>query len=460
MTVLAASIVTRAGKPLVSRQFTGFSRARIESLLLSFTKLIPTNVQHTTLLSSDGTIRYVYMPVDDLYVLLLTPPSSNIIADLDTLQLLTRIVAETCASALGGRGGASESEVLRNSFELLSSFDEVVSLGYREKVGIGEVRAAMEMESHEERIQDIIARNKEMEAKEELKRRAKQLEMQRKDMLRRGQDPYSSNNAGGGAGRFDSYQPPAQSQYDYTPPSAAPTQAPLQTKFKGKGMQLGAGKVSKTNDLIDALGGAPDEPMPTFSHHTPLQTSAAPSPVPVAAAPVASPTPVNPFGQVDKEECVPWFRLPVSFQRWADEMLLFMLHSVHLVIRETFSLELARDGGLSGPVTIAGSLDLRLAAPEFAKLQIQLQHQGGSETQFKPHPNVDKQAWAKTSLVGLKDANKGFPVGQDVKVLRWRMQKKDDALVPLASASSQHSTVRAGGQADWNCTHSQLLAIA
>jgi hypothetical protein len=89
------------------------------------------------------------------------------------------------------RGGVGESEVLRNAFELLSAFDEVISLGHRERVGMTEVRAAMEMESHEERIQDIIARNKEQEAKEELKRRAKQLEMQRREMLRRGQNPYA-----------------------------------------------------------------------------------------------------------------------------------------------------------------------------------------------------------------------------------------------------------------------------
>jgi hypothetical protein len=133
---------------------------------------------------------------DELYVLLLTPPLSNILLDIETLHLVGRIVSETCSVA-GGRGGATEAEVLRNSFELLSSFDEVVSLGYRERVGISEVRAAMEMESHEERIQEIIARNKEQEAKEELKRRAKQLEMQRREMLKRGQSPYGGSGCVG-----------------------------------------------------------------------------------------------------------------------------------------------------------------------------------------------------------------------------------------------------------------------
>ena len=116
---------------------------------------------------------------------MITPPLSNILLDIETLHLIGRIVSETC-SVMSGRGAAGEAEVLRASFELLSSFDEVVSLGYRERVAINDVRAAMEMESHEERIQEIIARNKEQEAKEELKRRAKQLEMQRREMQRQG----------------------------------------------------------------------------------------------------------------------------------------------------------------------------------------------------------------------------------------------------------------------------------
>lgn len=311
MTVLAASVITRSGKPLISRQFHGsFARARLESLLVSFTKLIPANVEHTTLLSSDGSIRYVYAPVDDLYVLLLTPPSSNIILDLDTLRLLTRIVSETCASMGAARsgGGANEAHVLANSFELLSSFDEVISMGYRDKVGIGEVRAAMEMESHEERIQEIIARNKEMEAKEELKRRAKQLEMQRKEMMRRGQDPYASLGSSGSSlnNRYDSYTPtpaaPSAPVYDYSS-SSAPT-ASAAPKFKNKGMQLGASKANKNRDLVDALGGgAEEEPIAPVFQHAPAAV-AAPEPVPSPVNLPASQTQANPFGQVDHEECV------------------------------------------------------------------------------------------------------------------------------------------------------------
>ncbi len=91
----------------------------------------------------------------------------------------------------------TEPAVLANSFELLCAFDEVVSLGYKESVSLQQVRNVLEGESHEEKIQEIIARNKEAEAKEELKRRAKQLEMQRREQQRR----QAAGGGGAGAGQ-------------------------------------------------------------------------------------------------------------------------------------------------------------------------------------------------------------------------------------------------------------------
>lgn len=101
-------------------------------------------------------------------------------------------------------------------------------------------------------------------------------------------------------------------------------------------------------------------------------------------------------------------------------------------------MELGREGGLSGtgPVTVSGSLDLHLRSPDMSKVAIQLSHAGLGDTQFKPHPNVDKPAWTKSSIIKMRDANKGFPIGQDVKVLRWKMTKNDDSLIPLSSAYS------------------------
>lgn len=134
---------------VISRQFRDMTRARIESLLASFPKLIPTNTQHTSVETPE--VRYVYQPLEDLYILLITNKASNILQDIDTLHLFARVVSDLCRSA-------DEREILKNAFELLGAFDEIVSLGYKENVNLMQVRSVLEMESHEEKIQEIIAR--------------------------------------------------------------------------------------------------------------------------------------------------------------------------------------------------------------------------------------------------------------------------------------------------------------
>ncbi len=127
--ILAASIVTRS--------------------VSSFPRLIPTNSQHTSVETAD--VRYVYQPLEELYILLITNKASNILQDIDTLHLVTRVVSDQCRNA-------DEKEISRNAYELLNAFDEVISLGYRENINLMQVRNVLEMESHEEKIQEIISR--------------------------------------------------------------------------------------------------------------------------------------------------------------------------------------------------------------------------------------------------------------------------------------------------------------
>ena len=134
---------------VISRQFRDMSRARIESLLASFTKVIPTNSQHTSVETAD--VRYVYQPLEDLYILLITNKASNILQDIETLKTFARVVSDICRSA-------DQREISKNAFELLEAFDEIVSLGYKESVNLMQIRSNLEMESHEEKIQEIIAR--------------------------------------------------------------------------------------------------------------------------------------------------------------------------------------------------------------------------------------------------------------------------------------------------------------
>ena len=250
MVLLAASISTRGGKPVISRQFREMPRARVEALLASFPKLISAGSQHTTI--ETDTVRYVYQPLEDLYMILITNKSSNILQDIDTLHLFARTVSDMCRSL-------DERDVLRNSFELLGAFDEIVSLGYRENVGLQQIKTFLEMESHEEKIQEIIERNKEMEAKEELKRRVKQLEMQRRDAARRGQPAFQGNSGGFGTGGYQSvrqFEGAGATSTIVRDTGANPSSTPAAKPFKSKGMQLG-----KKTKNVALLGDEADNDM-------------------------------------------------------------------------------------------------------------------------------------------------------------------------------------------------------
>lgn len=101
----------------------------------------------------------------------------------------------------------------------------------------------------------ILQQNKEAEAKEELKRRAKQLEMQRREQQRRAAGGGGSSYLGGGATGYSAvprFEAPERAPARVTTSSPAPAaRAPA---FKGTGMKLGS-KKTKQAELLDALGG-------------------------------------------------------------------------------------------------------------------------------------------------------------------------------------------------------------
>jgi len=356
-------------------------RSRVEALLASFPKLADSSSQHTTV--EQDNVRFVYQPLDELYMVLITNRQSNILQDINTLHLFAQVVSSICKSM-------DEREIGRNAFELLSAFDEIVTLGYRENLTMSQIKTFLDMESHEERIQEIIARNKELEATEERKKRAAQLAMQRKEMRARGS---------GGIGGM-----PRQGSYPtYTPPVTTPAMpdtydsytAAKNEKFtkalptRGKGMQLG--KKSKTGSMFETvrndLGAEAEVNAPLAG-------------VPAPAAPPVQPALTAARPSLDKE-------------------------AVHVTIAEAISAKLGREGAVES-FEVKGDLQLRISDPSLTQVKLNLAVGDIKNAQLNAHPKVDKAQFKNNNTIQLTDTSKGFPANNSIQVMRWRLVAKPD----------------------------------
>lgn len=80
MVVISATICTKDGKIIMSRQFI---KTKVEELIANFPKLIEPGTQCTHV--ETDSVRYVYLPLDKLYLVLITNKNSNIIEDLEII---------------------------------------------------------------------------------------------------------------------------------------------------------------------------------------------------------------------------------------------------------------------------------------------------------------------------------------------------------------------------------------
>ncbi|KAH9567505.1 hypothetical protein CY35_03G030500 [Sphagnum magellanicum] len=387
MVVLAASVISKSGKALVSRQFMDMSRIRIEGLLAAFPKLVGSGKQHTYVETEN--VRYVYQPMESLFLLLVTNKQSNILEDLETLRLISKLVPEYVPAL-------DEEGICKMAFELIFAFDEVISLGHKENVTLGQVKQYVEMESHEERLHKLVIESKINDTKDLMKRKASEIDKNRIEKQRsdkgggflsvpstgfRFENGFSDNNSSGGSGGFknnstnfgsggldsDAFKPKARSAT-----SGAP---------KASGMQLG--KSTKTNQFLESLKAEGEV----------IVETAAPGPLRSAVPVITDPIMVG--------------------------------------IEEKLSVTLKKDGGLENLV-VQGTMSLVVQNEEDAYIRVQVESGVNKVFNFNTHPNIDKNLYAEKNILGLKDPNRPFPTGTSLAILRWRMQSKQESLVPLS----------------------------
>ena len=106
MVLIAAAVCNKTGKAIISRQFVELTKSRIEvwskswprqplwtspfsqGLVAAFPKLMTAGKQHTFV--ETDSVRYVYQPLDSLYMLLITTKVIAIVIKLSFVNILYR----------------------------------------------------------------------------------------------------------------------------------------------------------------------------------------------------------------------------------------------------------------------------------------------------------------------------------------------------------------------------------
>ena len=306
----------------------------------------------------------------------------------------------------------SEEKISEHCFELIFAFDEVLTAGgYREPITLPQIRSNLEMESHEERLHEMIKQTKMDAANDKARAAATTIREKKTTMvgigggLSAGTGSSSSGGFEGGgfdgsAGGFDRSDRGGGDDYNSGGAGAAfnsgasssygqaAAAAPAKKAMPMKGMSLG--RSGKNQSLEESLF-KEDK----LTHVVkPSATATAASGAVAAAAPQA------------------------------------VQHPVMLQLAERVSARMTRDGNVEA-FDIKGSLTLTAGDDDAALCSVQLAVSDAEAFTFITHPKVNKAVYDQSQLLQLKDTTKGFPSARPVGILRWNYSSASDDFVPI-----------------------------
>ncbi|KAF7989518.1 hypothetical protein HCN44_008192 [Aphidius gifuensis] len=386
MSLIAAAVCTKSGNAIISRQFVAMTRARIEGLLCAFPSLKKTDEQHTFV--ETDSVRYVYQPMEKLYMVLITTKVSNILEDLETLNLFVKVIAEYCTTV-------DENGIAKNAFNLIFAFDEIVALGYRENVNLTQIREFVKMDSHEEDLYLALRKTQERDANNKMREKAKEFQRQRMERLesRDGFKNNSSTGFGNKSSGFKSNLNDNDSKNNIAELPAKANDTPPRKPPRSRGMKLG-GKVRDVDSFVDQLNEEGENIKSTTSSNN---TNV------IATTKITTTT----TPQIINSK------------------------PVHLKQEEKLSVRLGRDGGVQN-FELHGLITLHITDERWGKIRVQLANNDTRGIQLQTHPNVDKDLFRTQGQIGLKVPTKPFPINTDVGVLKWRLQSQDETSLPIS----------------------------
>jgi len=96
MAVISASVCNRLGKILIARQFIPITKLKLEEYMANFPKLIEQSAEKQSTFIETESIRYVYQPMEKLFLVLITTKGSNIIEDIEVIRQMQQVIVSQC----------------------------------------------------------------------------------------------------------------------------------------------------------------------------------------------------------------------------------------------------------------------------------------------------------------------------------------------------------------------------
>ena len=172
MAALSVVICDKSAKIIFARQFFNISRMDLEEYIIQFSRGVDT-CKEITHFESDK-VRYIFIPIDTFYLILITTKNSNIIEDTEILKLIYRLIQDLCNSI-------NQESIVENAFEIMLGIDDIVSLGYRNSVNLGQIKQYLQMESAEEKEFKRKKEEQELAVQKALEEKGREFDRQRRE---------------------------------------------------------------------------------------------------------------------------------------------------------------------------------------------------------------------------------------------------------------------------------------
>jgi hypothetical protein len=184
MAALSVVICNKNARIIFARQFFNITRMDLEEYIVQFSRGVDSCKEITHFESNK--VRYIFIPIDSLYLILITTKNSNIIEDTEILKLIYRLIQDLC-------GAINSESIVTNAFEIMLGIDDIVSLGYRNSVNLGQIKQYLQMESIEEKEFKRKKREQEMAVQKALAEKGREFDKQRREK-RFNKDAISSSS--------------------------------------------------------------------------------------------------------------------------------------------------------------------------------------------------------------------------------------------------------------------------